>query len=139
MNNLKLAYVVDDDEITLFLADKMLKQVEFCESLEKFTSAHEALERLKYALQANENVPDVILFDLNMPNMNGWEFIEEVDHLSHDHIPAFVYTSSVQKEDMDKSNTYSAIRGFITKPLNVQKINKILRLMDSEHLHDYAV
>jgi CheY-like chemotaxis protein len=133
MKNINLAYIIDDDDITIYLADTLMKKVNFCENVEKFTRGIDAINRLKFALQVEENIPDVILFDLDMPGMDGWEFIEEFSKLPlKKEIPAFIFTSAMDNEDIEKSEHYEAIKGVILKPLNVQKINKILRLMDIE-------
>ena len=133
MKNINLAYIIDDDEITIYLADNIMKKVDFCENVEKFTHGADALKRLKFALEQNENIPDVILFDLNMPGMDGWEFIEEFSKLElKKKIPAFIFTSSMDTEELSRSANYEAILGAVIKPLNVQKINKILRLMGED-------
>jgi CheY-like chemotaxis protein len=133
MKNINLAYIIDDDEITIYLADNIMKKVDFCEKVEKFTHGADAIKRLKFAIENNDNIPDLILFDLNMPGMDGWEFIEEFSKLPlTKEIPAFVFTSSMDAEELSRSDHYEAIKGVIIKPLNIQKINKILRLMDVE-------
>ena len=128
MRKIDLAYIIDDDEIIIYLTDKLLKKVEFSEKVEKFTDASSAIERLKFALKIGENIPEVILFDLNMPVMNGWDFIEEFSKLKTN-IPAFVFTSSIDPADKQKSFQYPEIKDFITKPLTIQKLDKILRLI----------
>lgn len=129
MNKINLAYIIDDDEIIIYLTDKLLKKVEFSEKVEKFTDAESALKVLKFALERGENIPDVILFDLNMPVMSGWDFIEEFKKLKSN-IPCFVFTSSIDPADKKRSYAYTEIKDFITKPLTVQKLDKILRLLD---------
>ncbi len=131
MKNINLAYIIDDDDITIYLADNIMKKVNFCEKVEKFTHGIDAINRLKFAIERNEDVPDVVLFDLNMPGMDGWEFIEEFSKLPfRKEIPAFIFTSSIDSHEHEKANQFEAIKGVILKPLNVQKINKVLRLMD---------
>lgn len=129
MNKVDLAYIIDDDEIIIYLTDKLLKKVEFANNVETFFNAESALKTLKIAIQQGENIPDVILFDLNMPVMNGWDFIEEFQKLKLD-VPCFVFTSSIDPSDKQRSYQYPEIRDFITKPLTVQKLDKILRLLD---------
>jgi len=129
MNKVDLAYIIDDDEIIIYLTDKLLKKVDFAEKVETFFDAESALNTLKTAIQSGENIPDVILFDLNMPVMNGWDFIEEFQKLKQD-IPCYVFTSSIDPSDKQRSFQYPEIRDFITKPLTVQKLDKILRLLD---------
>lgn len=132
MKKVDLAYIIDDDEIIIYLTDKLIKKGDFCERVSTFTDAATALETLKAAIKSGIDVPEVILFDLNMPNMNGWEFIEEFKKLKiTQEIPTFVFTSSIDPNDKQRSFQYPEIRDFITKPLTIQKLDKILRLIDA--------
>ncbi len=131
MKKVNLAYIIDDDEIIIYLTNKLIMNADFCNQLETFTEANKALERLKLALQTGENIPDVILFDLNMPEMNGWDFIDEFKKLDFGkEIPTFIFTSSIDPNDKQRSYQYEEIKDFITKPLTLQKLDKILRLID---------
>lgn len=135
MNKIDLTYIVDDDEIILYLAEKLIKKNDFCNRLEKFSNGQKALERLKFAIKVGENVPNLILFDLNMPEMNGWNFIEELNQITKEHnIPTFIFTSSIDPVDIEKSYTYENVLGYIPKPLTTIKLDKMLRLMDSDDL-----
>ncbi len=131
MHKVDLAYIIDDDDITIHLTDRLLRKVEFCHWVETFTDARKALERLKFSLKAGGNIPNMILFDLNMPHMDGWEFMDELVKLPNaSKVPVFVFTSSVNPADKERSYKYGIIRDFISKPLTVQKLNKILRIID---------
>lgn len=132
MKKIDLAYIIDDDEIIIYLTNKLIMKSEFCNAIETFTGAAEALVRLENAAKTGVNIPDVILFDLNMPEMNGWEFIEAFKkiHFGKD-IPTFIFTSSIDPNDKQRSFQYTEIKDFITKPLTVQKLDKILRLIDA--------
>lgn len=131
MHKLNHVYLIDDDEIIIYLTEKLIKKNGFCEVLETFTDAKTALKKLKEALKTKEGIPEVVLFDLNMPMMNGWEFLEEFKKLKFEkEIPTFVFTSSIDPNDKQKSFQYPEIYDFITKPLTVNKLDKILRLID---------
>jgi len=131
MRKLDLAYVIDDDEIIIYLTDKLIKKSDFCERIETFTDARTALNRLEFSLKTGENIPEVILFDLNMPGLSGWDFIDEFKTLNFEKpIPTFIFTSSIDPNDKQRSFQYEEIKDFITKPLTKQKLDKILRLME---------
>lgn len=137
MKKIDLTYIVDDDEIILYLAEKIMKKNDFSEKLEKFSNGQSALERLRFSIQIGENIPDVIMFDLNMPGMNGWEFILELNKIFDEEkieIPTFIFTSSIDPADLEKSYSFRNVRGYIPKPLTTIKLDKILRLMDSSDL-----
>ncbi len=130
MKKINLAYIIDDDEIIIYLTGALLKKEEFCSRTLTFTDGLQAIERLKLAIVNNEQLPQVILFDLNMPIMDGWEFVDEFLKLSIPiEIPLFVFTSSINPADKEKSFSYNAIKGFIQKPLTKQKLDKILRII----------
>lgn len=133
MKKIDLTYIVDDDEIILYLAEKLIKKTEFCDRIEKFGSGQKALDRLKFSLQIGENIPDLILFDLNMPEMNGWHFIEELNQISKaNNIPTFIFTSSIDPVDIEKSYQFNNVLGYIPKPLTTIKLDKMLRLIDGD-------
>ena len=130
INKIDLAYIIDDDEIIIYLTGALIKKEEFCNRTETFTDGLQAIKRLKVAIEKNEDLPQVILFDLNMPVMDGWEFVDEYMKLGIDKsIPLFVFTSSINPADKEKSFSYASIKGFIQKPLTKQKLDKILRII----------
>ena len=137
MKNLNLAYIIDDDEITIYLADNIMKKVDFCEKVEKFTNGMDAINRLKFALELNENVPDVILFDLNMPGMDGWEFIEEYKKLNTNRSnPAQIVmlTTSPNPDDEQKAKQINEVIAFKRKPLAQSVIVDILKEHFATHM-----
>jgi len=132
MKKIKLAYLIDDDDISNYLSEKILANVEFCDQLEVFSDAQKALESLKHAIASGQNIPEAILFDLNMPEMDGWGFIKSFLELPHKtKIPTFIFTSSINPTDRQRASDNKFIKDFITKPLTIHKIDKILRQIDA--------
>lgn len=126
----ELAYIIDDDEVIIYLTDIIIKNVEFCEKLSTFTKANDALESLKVALETGKDIPSVILIDLNMPVMDGWRFLDELVKLdTKKQIPVFIFTSSIDSRDMERAQKYGIVKDYIIKPLTIHKINKILRIL----------
>ena len=126
----ELAYIIDDDEVIIYLTDIIIKNVEFCEKLTTFTKANDALEALKVALETGKDIPSVILIDLNMPVMDGWRFLDELVKLdTKQQVPVFIFTSSIDSRDMERAQKYGIVKDYIIKPLTIHKINKILRLL----------
>ena len=130
MNKIKLAYLVDDDHISNFLTGKILENAGFCEELIIFQDAHRALLALEDIIRSGGPMPEMILFDLNMPEMDGWGFIERFSSLSISNpLPTFIYTSSIDPSDREKSESYKAITDFVTKPLTIPKLDKIMQML----------
>lgn len=125
-----LAYIIDDDEVIIYLTDLLVKNVDFCDRLSSFTDTDHAMEALKEAIKSGENLPSVILIDLNMPIKDGWSFLDELTELNlKQEIPVFIFTSSINPVDMERSKKYKIVKDYIIKPLTIHKINKILRLI----------
>jgi CheY-like chemotaxis protein len=129
MKKIKLAYLIDDDHISNFLTSRIFENTRFSERVEIFPDASQALEALKQARANSTPLPEVILFDLNMPEMDGWEFIELFTAMAiNPSIPTFILTSSIDPSDREKSGQFSAIADLVTKPLTPPKVDKILKL-----------
>jgi CheY-like chemotaxis protein len=130
MTKNELVFIIDDDDIIIYLTQKLLESYKFCDKMEAFLDGSNAIKRLEFMIKNDEKLPDIILFDLNMPIMDGWEFVDEYLRLPIiKNIPLFVFTSSVNPSDKEMSYKYPAIKGFIQKPLTNQKIDKILRMV----------
>lgn len=125
-----LAYIIDDDEVIIYLTEILVKEVEFCDELKTFTCAERALDVLKVSFEKNLEIRSVILIDLNMPIMDGWRFLDQLQVLDKEEkISVFVFTSSIDPRDIERAKNYKMIKDYIIKPLTIHKINKILRLI----------
>lgn len=119
-------YLIDDDAIGLYLTEQLLEIDDFSGSISSFLSAQEAFGALQRGLP--ETVPQVIFLDLNMPVMNGWEFLDALapyeNHLlGRCHI--YVLTSSLALSDMARAKAYPLVCGVIHKPISSPEIEAI--------------
>lgn len=127
-NKVDLAYIIDDDEVIIYLTGLINKDVEFCDRMASFTDSANALKSIQTAIESNSDLPSLILIDLNMPVMNGWMFLDELSKLKlGKEIPVFIFSSSINQEDINRSKMYKIVKDYIIKPLTVNKISKILR------------
>ena len=121
------AFIIDDDEVSIFLAKNKLLSAGFTGTISSFLSAEEALGKV---LPNNEtDVPELILLDLNMPGMSGWEFLEELEPYKQHFLgkcKIFILTSSLSLDDSTKASTYDLITGFKHKPLDAGDVQEIL-------------
>ncbi len=131
MKKLDTVYIIDDDEVIVYLTNKLIASADFCENVENFFDAQSALDKLNEIHSTGGKLPDAILIDINMPVMNGWQFIETFQKTTDFRkIPCFIFTTSIDTADKNKALKYKIIRDFITKPLTHQKLDKILRMAD---------
>ena len=129
---MKSLCVIDDDPIVVFGLRKMLEHSKMNAGFLSFENGQDALDFLIPKMEINdEETPDVIFLDLNMPIMNGWEFIEEYVKIN---VPTegvtpvlYVVSSSIHKADHDKADRISEVSGFIIKPVTLDELDKVLQ------------
>ena len=127
--------VIDDDEPTNFFTRMILEESGCTRYIKIVQSGREALDYLSNSAQpgCDENCypcPDLILLDINMPAMNGWEFLEEYKKLDKEHrakIITVMLTTSLFPEDMARAKEIPEISGFENKPLTTEKLEEILQ------------
>src|SRR5690554_1519933 len=111
--------LVDDDYISNFIADHLLNKHKICKSI---TIARNGDEALKYLQDENNPFPELILLDINMPVMDGFEFIGAFQRYNMDRSKTkiVIYTTAYNKEDFELLNEIG-FHDFIIKPLNEEK------------------
>ena len=121
--------LVDDDEINNFISIKLIKKVLLNTEISACLNGRFAIDEL---IEMNRkdpaNLPDYILLDINMPIMNGWEFLDEYEKLDIDtagKTKIYIISSSVFSNDISKAKTYRSVKDFVSKPLNIEKINQL--------------
>lgn len=122
--------MIDDDEINNFIAQKLISKSLIDTKITVFTNGEDGLSFLKKGINNESNLPDIIFLDLNMPTMNGWDFL---DIYEKDILPFIIkktiihiISSSVYRNDILKAENYNFIDKFISKPLSVDKIKELL-------------
>jgi CheY-like chemotaxis protein len=126
--------LVDDDEINNFISIKLIKKALLNTEIMACLNGKFAIDQL-YEIQKKDpsKLPDYILLDINMPIMNGWEFLDEYKRLNIDPLgktKIFIISSSVFSNDINKARSYPLVKDFISKPLNVDKIVELFIVED---------
>jgi CheY-like chemotaxis protein len=126
--------VIDDDEPTNFFTRMILEEAECTRNIRIVQSGPEALAYLEKSESGTNPVefpsPDLIFLDINMPAMDGWEFLEEYKKLNiapQHKIIMVMLTTSLFPEDMAKAKRSPEISGFENKPLTLEKLESILK------------
>ncbi|WP_026999938.1 response regulator [Eisenibacter elegans] len=124
---IRRAYLIDDDTINNFLCKKILEKSGLIEEVVLFEEATKALANITQALQTSDMLPSLILLDINMPVMNGWEFMEAYQKLGKPvaDIRLFILSSSSNEQDMEKAKKYPLILDYLTKPIGVKHIQQL--------------
>lgn len=122
----KVVYVIDDDEIFHFIVKKMFGLQGWDVRVNSFLSAEDAIEDLTSF--AASNLPCLIILDMNMQRMNGWDFIEAFRGFKNklpQNVPIIMCSSSMNIQDMEKVSKTPELMAYITKPLDRSKMKEI--------------
>ena len=121
--------LVADDEINNFISIKLIKKALLNTEITACLNGKHAIDHLEdISKEDPAKLPDYILLDINMPLMNGWEFLDEYERLHIDpngKSKIFIISSSVFSNDINKAKSYPLVKDFISKPLNVEKIKEL--------------
>lgn len=119
-------YLIDDDELGIYLSEQLLRAEGFSSSICTFQSAEDALATL---VSGNKDaLPQVVFLDLNMPLMNGWQFLDALEPYERrlrGNCHIYILTSSLALADLEKSRHYNLVAGLIHKPLDSEEIRAI--------------
>ncbi|MUP44543.1 response regulator [Gramella sp. BOM4] len=117
--------VIDDDEVYQTIIRKFISRAEVFTEASYYTSPVDALAGLKSA----ESLPDFILLDINMPLMDGWQLLKELEELFpglYHRSNIYIVTSSIAYSDKQTVKEFPGVKGFLSKPLNVAKLREIV-------------
>jgi CheY-like chemotaxis protein len=130
MNKIKTVLIIDDDEPTTFIHKKIIQNSGLVEDVHIVYSGQEALNFLSRKNdQVNDHpIPELIFLDINMPAMDGWEFITQYKKLKNiqtAEIVIVMLTTSLNPDDEMKAKEIKEVCGFKNKPLTKQLIEEI--------------
>ena len=121
--------LIDDSEADLFLHGRTINRAGITgQVIEKF-GGKEALEYLMTKEDGEFPRPELIFLDINMPGMNGWEFLEEYRKLPQEQkagVIVCLLTTSLSKEDKDASESYADLSLFLSKPLSREMLDEVI-------------
>ena len=128
----KNIFVVDDDKIFHFLVKKLLNTNGINVNPSFFENGHEAIHKIKDVLNCTESLPDLILLDINMPVLDGCQFLEEFRQLKESlakQIKICIISSSDNGMDKDMADVYkNEISNYYLKPITRECIKTIFNI-----------
>ncbi|WP_026753421.1 response regulator [Sediminibacter sp. Hel_I_10] len=129
MNFTSNIYVIDDDEIHQFTMKKLLSMLGLSNHVTKFRNGEEAITFLKTQTENKKYLPDIIYLDINMPIMNGFEFLEEFSKLKSrlaKQVKIYMVSSSVDDVDIKKAIENKEIVSYLTKPIDLNELKSTI-------------
>ncbi|MFS4415871.1 response regulator [Maribacter sp. 2307ULW6-5] len=122
--------VIDDDPIFIYGIKRMMRDIDFCKDVTVYNNGQDALDGLREMREGHDKLPQVIFLDLNMPIMNGWDFLDEFIKIrppNSSKTLVYVISSSVDPKDISKVNDYALVSNYILKPITPADLEKVLK------------
>ncbi|MDR6786352.1 CheY-like chemotaxis protein [Pedobacter africanus] len=130
MDNRINLLVIDDDDINIFIIKKIVEKTGYNVNMVSKANGLLAIEFLKETL-GQESFPQLILIDINMPVLNGWEFLDAYEELHvTQRVDMYMLSSSVYENDIEKAKTFAKVKGFISKPLSIERLIELFKLLE---------
>ncbi len=129
MKKINSACIIDDDDIFIYGTRRIMQEVRFCDDIIVFKNGKEAIDGMQNYLIEGKNLPEIIFLDINMPIMNGWDFLEEftkIPNLNKDNIQLYVVSSSIDPSDLQRAKQFELVNNYILKPILPKQLNEIL-------------
>lgn len=126
---MKRYLLIDDDYIFNLLHKRVFNIVDPLGEIIDFNNSVMALKYIKELLDNGKPLPNYIFLDINMPEMDGFELLDELINYSSDFftsVKLYMVTSSLNDRDMEKAYSYPFLTGYIGKPLTIESVKKIV-------------
>jgi CheY-like chemotaxis protein len=120
--------IVDDDIIFQFTLTRVINYNKQAEGIITFSDGEKAIQYLIDNKATNENIPDIIFLDSNMPIMDGWQFIEEYASIKTEikkKVVIVMWSSSVNPINIERASKISEISKYIIKPMKLEEVKMV--------------
>jgi len=126
----ELACIIDDDNIYVNIIKKIIETKKLCNNLMVFSDGKQSIDYFEALLQniVEKSIPEIIFLDLNMPVMDGWEFLERFTSIKNKFnkvITIYIVSSSINPVDIDRAKSLSSVCGYLIKPMKINEIEAI--------------
>jgi CheY-like chemotaxis protein len=122
---IKVACIIDDDEVYINLIKKIVDIRKLSETLLIFNNGREALDYFTAILEniSDDAFPEIILLDLNMPVMDGWDFLKKFTQISPPkqiQTTLYIVSSSIDPFEIERAKSFSFVKDYLIKPINLE-------------------
>ena len=122
--------LIDDDKVLQFVFKEIISIYNVADEILIFSDGSEAWDFFSDTQRDAAQIPDLVILDLNMPKMDGWDFLDHyisiTDQLAKKPV-IYIMSSSTHPNDKQKANTYDVVSGYIVKPFDEDKILAVVK------------
>lgn len=122
--------VVDDDDIYQFTVKYEIERTQLVDHIKFFSDGEQAIHFLETASDNPSQLPDIVFLDINMPIMDGWDFLEEFAQLKPKlgkKITIYMVSSSNNEKDMERARQITEVADYIIKPVTREKLTTLFK------------
>jgi CheY-like chemotaxis protein len=124
MNKIETICIINDDEVYAFIIKKTIEKLSICKHITTFLNGEDAINSFK---NISNNLPDIILLDINMPVMDGWGFLKEFEALKLDkNMPIYLISAHVSKNDNLKAISNKLVTDVLEDPTDSETLLRII-------------
>lgn len=128
MGKFESCCIIDDDEFFVLNTKKLMKKIGFCDNTFYYSDGQEAIDNLVGLLIENIPLPEIILLDLNMPNKDGWAFLDEFENIpksQRENVRIYIVSSFISPENLEKAKSYASVVSYLVKPITEVSLDVI--------------
>jgi len=127
LTSIDLVYLIDDDLVYQAITKRLIKIYKFAKNTESFHDGLSAIRALGKKLVEHSQLPDIIFLDINMPIMDGWEFLHAFEQLPKPprSILIYIVSSSDMDKDFEMANSFPSLQGYIVKPISEEDFSSV--------------
>jgi len=121
--------IIDDSRLDCFIAEKIIQNSGTYSSVKSYMEATEAYEAIKSGLIGDDSIITIIILDIQMPVMNGFQFVEVFEKLPkkiQSKISIFLFSSSINENDKNRLDNYPSIIRFYSKPISKDTVAQMI-------------
>lgn len=127
---IELACIIDDDHIYVNLIKRILEAKNLCDNLLVFKNGQEGINYFEALLEnlTEDNIPEIIFLDINMPVMDGWQFLDDFTKIKNKFgkvITLYIVSSSINPLDVKRAKEISSVKDYLIKPVTIEELETI--------------
>lgn len=125
---MKKILLIDDEDINLFILQNLIRLSGIDAEITFFNTSRKGINYLRQLTETGEKFPDLILLDIEMPVMNGWDFLEDYKQINKSYTygsKVIIFTTSIVEQDIIRARSYEEVEDFVNKPMTVEMLKAI--------------